>query len=51
MENLKELNKQELLLISGGGKAFGFVLGAYVDFEIGMAKGIWNSVVKAWNAL
>jgi len=54
IKNTKKLDITEMTSINGGSAEsylLGFVIGAYVDFEIGMAIGIGNSIAKAWNSL
>jgi len=46
---MKELNKSELISITGGGPITGFLLAAYVDFEIGLAIGIKNAFNDFFN--
>ena len=49
MDKLKELNQFELTSISGGGRKLGFLLAAYVDFEIGMANALVRQLKRAFS--
>ena len=54
IKNIKELNSNEIKKISGGSLesySLGFIAAGFVDFEIGMAIGLGNAVVKFWDNL
>lgn len=54
INNIQKLEEVELKNINGGSIGshhLGFMLAAYVDFEIGVAIGIGRAISKAWNNL
>jgi len=51
LNNFLELDQLELKTINGGGMIFGFLLAAYIDFEIGVAKGIVKKVIAGYDSI